>query len=358
MMNKSFISLNGTASPAHVKGNYTKCGQMSMKAPDAGDVIDRGQNRTCKERRGPGNVTRCQVPRQRPLSTSSMMTVTLRSHQRQWADDICVCGIFPVIIEKKNKKKPQPPQRSVSYQRPQSTTHSSFKRYSCPPIGISASSGQSSSSSSSTTSSCSSPPPVQTSVITGHDPLGWKLQPISSSSSSRARANRLSLQIPIPVIPVSNSPNSEPSSKTKPELRPKPPRRHNSESSAFLRSLANPAVTPEQLCTVHLRPITFSDEVDNVFGEVTQEQEGTTAPPCKIPPPVMEKTAMARQIAQLIANSRQCYRPLMAKNNKNIYSSVIKPNNNNKPAAKMAGLHLQNGMTSNFDVQEESRRLS
>ncbi|KAM9336893.1 uncharacterized protein ABDE67_019919 isoform 2-T2 [Symphorus nematophorus] len=289
-------------------------------------VTSRAQNGDCKNRHGPEHITtHSQEPRERPLSTVCTFNVTPRSHQRRWSADFCKCGISPVITVRKNKKEPQPPQRGASLLQPNT------KRYSCPPIGVFSSSRHSSSrSSSSSTSSCSSPPPVQTKVITGHDPLGWKLRPTSSSTSPRARANRLSLQIPLPVIVPSRSPptsqsditpNTDPSRKTKPPLKPKPTRRH-SDSSALLRSLANPlpVVTLEQLCTVHLRPVSLSDESDDVFSGGNEEEVKATARPRKIPPPVPEKTAMARQIAQLIAHSRQ----LCKTNEKNIYTSLKK----------------------------------
>ncbi|KAM4525136.1 uncharacterized protein PAE49_001163 [Odontesthes bonariensis] len=326
-MNKRFPAKSGTASPAQVAGSCTMCGQMSKKVPNGKNAGVRVQSRDGKERQGPGCViTNSQVPRERLLPTVSPLNETPRSHQRRWS----VSVTSPVITVKKNKKEPQPPQRGVSLLGPQTTTHSYFKRYSCPPIWTGHPS--SSSSSSSATSSCSSPPPVQTSVITGQDPLGWKIQPKSSSSSSRAHAKRLSLQIPLPVIPVSVSQNPMPSSKTKPALRPKPSRRHHSESSAFLRSPGSPlpVVTSEELLAVHLRPVTFSGESDDVFCETTPGQ-GTTTPPRIIPPSVPEKTAMARQIAQLIAHSRKRYSPVVAESNMDIYSSVIKPKPKHSP---------------------------
>ncbi|XP_044034424.1 uncharacterized protein LOC122867548 isoform X2 [Siniperca chuatsi] len=329
-----------TPSPARANDSYAKCGQMNKKGSNANHVSLVAQNGDCKNRQGPGYVTtHSQEPRERSVSTVSISNVAPRSHQRRWSADFCKCGTPTVITVKKNKKEPQPPQRGVSLLRLHTASHSSAKRYSCPPIGVFGSPTKSSSSSSST-SSCSSPPPVQTSVITGHDPLGWKLRPKSHSTSPRARTNRLSLQIPLPVIfpdpksgPAPNSqsdntPNPDPSPKTKPPLKPKPSRRHHSESSAFLRSLAStlPVVKLEELCTVKLRPVTLSDESDDVFSEGNEEEVKVTTRPRKIPPPVPEKTAMARQIAQLFAHSRQHRRPITAKaNEENIYPSVIKP---------------------------------
>ncbi|GLD57702.1 putative protein TPRXL [Lates japonicus] len=196
--------------------------------------------------------------------------------------------------------------------------------------------------------------PAHTSVITGHDPLGWKLQPKSSSTSPRARTNRLSLQIPLPVIfpdpesspdPTSksdNTPNQDLSPKTKPPLKPKPSRRRHSDSSAFLRSSATPlpVVTLEELCAVHLRQVTHSDESDNVFSEENEEEVKVTTQPRKIPPPVPEKTSMARQIAQLIAHSWQCHTPVTTKTkDENIYASVMKPKP--KQTVQRSSLHAK-----------------
>lgn len=321
-MNKGFAVVNGTGRSGRASGSYAKCNNMSnkMKHKGLGKVI-----------------THPQEPRESASSTVSTSYVTPHSHQRRWSVDLCRCDTSHVIIVRKNKKEPKPPQRGVSLLRPHTASPSSFKRYSCPPIGIFHSPSQSSSSSSSTTSSCSSPPPVRTSVITGHDPLGWKLHPKSSSTSPRARTNRLSLQIPLPVIfpdpkscpaansPLDNTPNSDPSHKTKPPLRPKPFRRHHSDSSAFLRSLATPVatrVTLEELCAVHLRPVAHSDESDDVFSDGNVGQENATTQPHKIPPPVPAKTSMARQIAQLIAHSRQRSKPAPIKTKEDIYTRV------------------------------------
>lgn len=331
-MKKCPTVINGTASPARANGSYVTCGQMSKKVSNANHVSLRAPSRDCKN---------SQERRERPVSTVSTSNVAPRSHQRRWSADLCKCGTSPTIIVKKNKKEPQPPQRGASLLQLHTASHSSVKRYSCPPIGVFGSpSHPSSSSSSSSTSSCSSPPPVPTSVITGRDPLGWKLRPKSSSTSPRARAKRLSLQIPLPVVfpdpkssPAPNSqsdntPNPDPSPKTKPPLRPKPSRRRHSDSSAFLRSLAPPlpAVTLEELCAVHLRPLSLSDESDDVFSGGKGKEVKVTPRPRKISPPVPEKTSRARQIAQLIAHSRPPCRPVTAKTNEeNIYTSVIKP---------------------------------
>ncbi|XP_071318535.1 NHS-like protein 2 isoform X2 [Trachinotus anak] len=339
-MTKDSTAINGTASPALVNGAYAKCGQMSKKVSNVNNVSHRAQNGDCKSRQRPGQVRPHSQERREPnLFTASTSSVTPTSHQRRWSADFSKCGPTSVIVVKKNKKEPQPPQRGVSLLRPHSASDSSFKRYSCPPMGIFSSPSQSSSSSSSACSSCSSPPPVQTSVITGHDPLGWKLQPKSSFMSPRARTKRLSLQIPLPIIfpdpsgpaPTSKSddpPNQDPSSKTKPPLRPKPSRRHHSDSSAFRRSLPNPlpVVTLEDLCAVHLRSVTHSYESDDVFNEGNEEEVKVTTKPRKIPPPVPEKTSMARQIAQLITLSWQRYTPVPTKTTEeNIYTCVMKP---------------------------------
>ncbi|KAG8008972.1 hypothetical protein GBF38_011540 [Nibea albiflora] len=311
-----------TARPAHANGSY------------ANHVSLRAQNRHCDNRQGPGHVTtHRQEARVRPLSTVHTPSVAPHSHQRRWSVDDDKCGTSPVIIVKKNKKEPQPPHRRASLHRSNSTSDTSFKRYSCPAMGVFSSPRHSSSSSSCSTCSCSSPPPVPTFVITGHDPLGWKLRPKSSSSSPRARANRLSLQIPLPVIapdpkssPVPNSqsdntPNPEPSPRTKPPLRPKPPRRRHSDSSAFLTSLASPqpVVTREDLCATRLHRVTLSDEV---FSGGNEEKVKVNTRPRKTPPAVPEKTFMARQIAQLIAYSRQHCK---TNDEQHIYASVMKP---------------------------------
>lgn len=238
-----------------------------------------------------------QEPRQRPLSTLSISPVTPHVHQRRWS-----FGASSGIAVKKNKKEPAPSHRDLSLLC--ISSHPLSNRFSCPANGILNSQRSSSSSCSSLSS------PVQTSVITGPDPLGWKLHPISKYNPSQICAKRLSLQIPLPVIPALSTP--EPSPKTKPSLKPKPFRRHHSDSSA--------ALTLEELCNVRLRPMKLSDEMDDVFSEGTQQEEETKVK--KIPPPVPEKTIMARQIAQLIAHSRS---QIKSKRDENIYSTVLKP---------------------------------
>lgn len=200
-----------------------------------------------------------------------------------------------VIVVKKSKKEPDPPRRSVSLLGPQPTKPSS-KRYSCPALGMTA---QNPSSSSSTFSF--SPPLVRTSTITGPDPLGWKVRhKPRTGAGSQARAGRLSLQIPLSdVLPEGKSqlsPNSDFSS------HPKPFRRYNSDSLAFLRSSGTVLpVTLEELSTVELRRAFRASDPDDVF----EEDVKTTERNIKQPPPVPIKSEMARQVAQLIAFSRE-----------------------------------------------------
>ncbi|XP_035998386.1 uncharacterized protein LOC105923731 [Fundulus heteroclitus] len=337
MMKCSFAP-NGNVNAASAFENSAK---MREKGPNMNAVSISAQSREGRENPGPRcRMTRSQVPRERPNSTVSTSNVTSRSHQRRWSVDFCKCQAPPVIMVRKNKKEPEPPQRSASLLRLQTSSYASSKRYSCPPIG----NFMSTSSSCSSTSSCCSPTSVPTSVIIGPDPLGWKIQPKSRSSSSQARTKRLSLQIPLPAVPTPSSPDPEPSSQPKPALRPKPSRRHHSESSAFLKSLGKtpPVVTLEQLHAVHLRALSLSDESDDVFGEPTQAP--TQGRP-KIPPPVPEKTATARKIAQLIASSRKRCRPVTTNGN-NITARKSTPTlwhhdmDHNICATKMAELHL------------------
>lgn len=314
------------------------------------------QNKDCNRRQGPGQATTLsQELRQRSLSITSASSLTPRSHQRRWSADFCRNGTSPVIIVKKSVKEPQPPQRGASILRPHTTSQPPFKRYSCPLIGNSRSPSQSPSASTNTsttssTSSCSSPSPVKTSDVIGSDPLGWKLHPKSTFTSPQARTRRLSLQISLPLLPdlkSSPTPNlspvsqPDPTPKTKPPLKPKPFRRHHSESSAFLRSLANsvPVVTLEELGNVNLRHIANLDESDDVFSEENDEENVTTR---RKPPPVPEKTAMARQIAQLIAHSRQRRWPVTARTNReeHIYAEIPqKPEDHRSLHATNTGLH-------------------
>ncbi|KAM7371172.1 hypothetical protein PAMP_010663 [Pampus punctatissimus] len=335
MMNKGSSATNGTACAA--SGIHDMSSQTSKKVSNANRVNHTRQKNDFNKRQGQGHVAILgQALKECSLSVTSASSLTPRSHQRRWSADLCRCGTSPVIIVKKSLKEPQPPQRGVSLLRPDATSRSSTKRYSCPPIGIFRSPTHSSSSSSST-SSCSSPPPIKTSVITGPDPLGWKLHPKTSSASPKARANRLSLQIPLPITfpdfkssPAPNlSPASQPdpTSKIKPTLRPELIRRHHSESSAFLRSLVSPppVVTMEELCGVQLRPVTNLDESDDVFSEEKQKDKKVITRPRKTPPPVAEKTEMARRIAQLIAHPHRHLVTVKTNQMEHIYASVMKP---------------------------------
>lgn len=249
------------------------------------------------------------------------------SHQPWWSVEFLKGVPSPIITVRKSKKQPQPPQRSTSLTQPTSKPRPILKRYSCPPIGIGHSTSRlysHSSSSSSSTSSCSSPPPVPTSLITGPDPLGWKLRPKSRSR----HVSRLSLQIPLPVIApdpsARPSANSQHTQNSKPTV--KPFRRRHSDSSALLTSLAtqNPAVTLEALRALHLRPVTVPYENDDVFREVKGGGGGKvkqSKQPRKIPPPVPKKTLMARRKAKMIALSQRSAKA----NEEHIYACVIKP---------------------------------
>ncbi|XP_077482656.1 uncharacterized protein LOC144093197 [Stigmatopora argus] len=176
-----------------------------------------------------------------------------------------------VIILRKNRREPQPPRRGGSL-----LTSQTPRRYSAPPSGL-------------VSATTSRPSIVRTSAITGHDPLGWKLRPLSVPSSHRAGANRLSLQIALPI----GSPDPDPASEKSPALKSKASRRHHSDSFAFLRRA--PAVTLEELRDVRLRPSVNPEEVFR----------GEEAPPRprQKPPAVPGKSPLARQIARLIAHS-------------------------------------------------------
>ncbi|KAM8837649.1 uncharacterized protein AB9W97_002738 isoform 2-T3 [Spinachia spinachia] len=286
-MNKRSVAINGPADPP-----------VSLPA----------QPKDSETRRGPADVPgHGQEATQQP-STVPAPSAAPCSPQRRWSGDFCRCGTSPIITVKKDKKEPQPPQRGVSLLRPRATSHHASKRYSCPAIGVCGSP------SSSHTSSCASPPLVQTSVITGSDPLGWKLGAKCGSTAPRARTNRLSLQIPLPVAP-GDAAYPDPCGQDKPPLQPKPPRRRYSDSSAFLRSLGGPlpAVTLEELRDVRLRQLALLDESDDVFGRGNEERAAPSARPRSDPPPVPKKTAMARQIAQLMSLSHRRRGPLLAK---------------------------------------------
>ncbi|KAF7204860.1 transcript variant X3 [Nothobranchius furzeri] len=299
--------------PVHMvppSGNYAKCGQKSKSESDYYIVGARTQNGVDIEPQGPQFVA-AQV-------------------------DFCKSRTS-VITVKKTVKEPQPAQRRVSLKQLQASSHSSFKRYSCPPIGICFSQSQSSSSSSASSSSCSSSPPVPTSVITGHDPLGWKFQPRSRSRSSRNHTRRLSLQIPQLDVPTPSSPSLNLSPKTKLTHRPKPSPRHHSEPSTLrVMEKALPVMAPEELCAVHLRATTLGEQSDEVFNDSAPEKRRDSASPAlphKVPPPVPLKTALTRQIAHAIGSSRRCLRLVSAlrNNHKNTYSSVTYPTSGYSP---------------------------
>lgn len=264
-----------------------------------------------------------QSPSQDPTARSR---VSPCPPQWRWSAGFSKGGASPIITVRKSKKQPQPPQRSTSLTQPTSAPHHIFKRYSCPSIGICRSTSRlcSSSSSSSSRSSCSSPPPVPTSVITGPDPLGWKMRPKSRSR----RVSRLSLQIPLPVMAPDPSArpaaNYQHTQNSKPPVQPKASRRRHSDSSAFLTPLAtqHPAEILEELRNLQLRPVTLPREADNVFREAKGGGEANVnKQPCKIPPPVPKKTMMARQKAKMIALSQQSTK---ARDEK-IHGRVVKP---------------------------------
>lgn len=240
------------------------------------------------------------------------------SHQPWWSAEFLKGGSSPIIRVRKNKKQPQPPQRSTSLTQPTSKPRPIFKRYSCPPIGIGRSTNCLHSHSS------SSPPPIPTSLITGPDPLGWKLRPKSRS----CHVSRLSLQIPLPVI--TPDPSARPSANSQHTQISKPTvksfHRRHSDSSALLTSLAtqNPAVTLEALRALHLRPVTVPYENDDVFREVkggSGSKVKQSKQPRKIPPPVPKKTLMARRKAKMIALSQRSAKA----NEEHIYACIIKP---------------------------------
>lgn len=307
---------------------------MNKKVSNA-NVSITDETQACTKRQRPESILLCsQEMRECSLSTAATLCNSQCSHQHRWSAEFCKHGASPIITVRKTKEQPQPPQRSVSLNQPKAASHPEIKRYSCPSIGICNSPRQPYSSSSSTsTSSRSSPPPVQTSVITGPDPLGWRLRP--KSSSAYRHTKRLSLQIPLPVIApdpksrratnpqLDNNLNPDHSLKRKPPLGPKPSRRRHSDSSAFLTSLTSPQVlvTADELRALHLRSVTLPDESDDVFGRVNKEELKVTTRPRKIPPPVPEKTQSARKKAQLIAHSYQsCW-----VNEQIVYTWVTKP---------------------------------
>lgn len=269
--------------------------------------------------------------RPKPPASSTQMP---GSHQQRWSADFSGQCPASVIVVKKNRMRPKPPQRSVSLPQPASAPRPAFKRYSWTPARSRRTSSYSSSSSSSLSSPCScsplSPlPAVPTSAITGPDPQGWKLQPKSSSASRRTK--RLSLQIPLQL--VLPQPETDPASGSliteKPPLRAEAShRRRHSDSSAFLRRRAAPmpAVTLDELNAVRLSLTSPPHEFDEVFQEGSVAMLRVASRPRwqKIAPAVAEKTPAARQKAKLIAGSSQSCRPT----EESIYACVVKPNAN------------------------------
>ncbi|KAJ0016363.1 hypothetical protein NQD34_014653 [Periophthalmus magnuspinnatus] len=232
--------------------------------------------------------------RQRPLSDMDLCGESVR-HCR-WSTDFGKSSTSAFIIVKKSKKEPEPPKRSVSLLRPQSVVRSTSKCHSCPTFGINP---QIVSPSPSNISTCSSAPLIQTSMITGPDPLGWKLRRIPGKTSLQSRAGRLSLQIPLsdiyPVQECQMSTNSY-------FLKPKGAgivRRHNSDSLAFFRSSETTLpVTKELLVATKLRHANTMASSDGVFEEKTKKI-------IKKPPPVPVKSETTIQIAKLLAFSQE-----------------------------------------------------
>lgn len=294
-------------------GGSTHIDLMSGRVSGINDIIT-AQNTDCDKRQSPS-----QDPRERSR-------VSPCSPQPRWSAGFSKGRASPIITVRKSKKQPQPPQRSTSLTQPTLVPHRIFKRYSCPPIGICRSTSRlcSSSSSSSSRSSCSSPPPVPTSVITGPDPLGWKMHPKSRSR----HVSRLSLQIPIPLIAPDPSArptaNSQHTQYSKPPVQPKASRRRHSDSSALLMPLdtQNPVGILEELRALQLQPVTLPCEADDIFREAKGRGEANVSKQlCKIPPPVPKKTMMARQKAKMIALSQQSTKA----KDEQIYGHVIKP---------------------------------
>lgn len=305
-------------SPTTFTYSYAHCDHLSKIVSNA-NVSITDETQACTKRQRPESILLCsQEMRECSLSTPATFCNSQCSHQRRRSAEFCKHGASPIIPMRMKKQQPQPSQQSVSLNQPKAASHPENKRYSCPSIGIGNSPRQPYSSSSSTSSSSSSsPPPVQTSVITGPDPLGWRLRP--KSSSAYRHTKRLSLQIPMPVIApdpksgpapnpqLDNDLNPDHSLERKSPIGPKPSRRRHSDSSAFLTSLTSfqVVVTADELRALHLRPITLPEESDDVFGKVNKEELKVTTRPRKIPPPVPEKTPSARKKAQLIARSHQ-----------------------------------------------------
>lgn len=82
-----------------------------------------------------------------------------------------------------------------------------------------------------------------------------------------------------------------------------------------------PVVTLDELCAVRLNPVALTDESDDVFNEGSEQKARAAPRRQKIPPPVAEKTPLARQKAKLMAHSNQSRQTA----EENIYACVIKP---------------------------------
>lgn len=227
----------------------------------------------------------------RPLSADYPCSETYL----QRSADFSKSSTSAVITVKKSTKEPEPPRRTVSLPRPQAANPTS-KRYSCPAFGITT---QKLYQFCSLSASSSPPPLIQTSSITGPDPLGWKVRHKIGNTTSRSRTERLSLQIPL--LDAFPETKSQQSSNSSISGCPKPSRRHNSDSLAFLRSSGTTMpVTMEELSTFKLRRANSISNPD-VFEENVEKTEQNI----KEPPPVPIKSEMARQVAELIAFSRE-----------------------------------------------------
>ncbi|XP_037134208.1 uncharacterized protein LOC119138312 [Syngnathus acus] len=318
-MSKSSSANNDTDKSSYL---YPRMGENHQDCPT--------QLRVRKERLG--QVTTNKQEGKQSCCRTSSTSLTSCSHQRRWSTDCCHSNSSPVITVKKNTREPQPPQRGVSLRSHQIPSRHPRQRYSSPVTGI----GSITHPSTSPTSSCSS---VQTSVITGRDPLGWKLRTKSTTSSKRAHTKRLSLQTPIPVtVPdpgflLSDTSPLDP--KQNPTFKGKPFRRHHSDSLAFLKSM--PAITLEELRHVQLR----SAKPDDVFHEA-YGKEMANPQPYKKPPAVPEKSPLARKIAQLISHSWQHQMCAARKSeHEEIIYSVIKPKAKTQETEKHCSLYAK-----------------
>ncbi|XP_034564195.1 uncharacterized protein LOC117830263 [Notolabrus celidotus] len=293
------MNKHSSFSQTNTNSNNDKSGMMRKKESCASSEICRAQNSKNSARYV---IPHSQEHKEHALSPEPPSDVT----QQRRPAEICKSEKSRDLIvgKKKKKKEPQPPQRRVSLLQPHTELHSSTKRYSCPTFN---------SSPTSSIPSHFSPTFVQTSVITGHDPLGWKLRPKSSSTTLKARTNRLSLQIPLPVI--FPDPKSSPTLNIQSDTHNPDPTskatavRSYSVSSDFLSPRTPGPVTLEDLLDVHLCHVSISDESEDVFINESEKEVKTTARLCKSPPPVPEKSSMAREVARQIASSRQHCRP-------------------------------------------------